>query len=597
MKTKLKNIFTFESLVCRLIAAWFSFHTMLLLSGGGFETVTAGENVSIGIMVLWCAFFFLLYSALALLLDRFPTDTWGMLFGASICAFVWIFRYSDGNKHFLLTLAVVLAYVLLVLYVVWRNIEWLKKWNPKTRDVVIFASCFAVLACTILSAITCLRYLTFSSPNYDFGLFCNMFANMRKTGLPLITSERDTLLSHFAVHISPIFYLLLPFYYIFPSPMTLQIGQAVILMAGVIPVILLAKHYKWGSKATILLSLIYCAYPVLSTGCFYDIHENCFLPFFLLWTFYFFEKEKYLPMYLSAFCVLMVKEDAAIFLAVFAVYVILSRKKYAHGTVLAVASVGYFLLATYLINTFGDGVLSNRFDNLIPDPEGGIFGIVKVALTNPGFLLTQLFTEGDGGWDKILYFLLLFLPLGFLPFCTKKASRWILLTPLLLNLLSYYQYLYHPNFQYSFGVLAFLIYATVQNTAELEAPTRRNLITIATAACCCLYVFSVLPSLNSYSKMWIEEKETYQSMEETLDQLPKDASLNVSTFLLAHVADHDEVYEVGYHGNKTDIDFVVLDKRYSYWEFSYAYHRAGYNVYAETDEILILSAPQIPVAE
>ena len=541
MKEKIKQIFSLESVICRLFASWFCFHAMRMLEGKGFETVKAGADVSFGELFLIGAFFFVLYSLLAYFLPTYPTDTWGMLLGSSICAFVWIFKYGNASNHILLTLAVVLAYAMMIVYVVRRNLGWLEKWDPKTRIVVICAALFAVSGCVILSVITCLRYKTFSSPNFDFGLFCNMFSNMRKTGLPLITSERDTLLSHFAVHISPIFYLLLPFYYVFPSPMTLQIGQAVILMAGVIPVVLLARHYKLGSKATVLLSLIYCAYPVLTTGCFYDIHENCFLPFFLLWTFYFFEKEKWIPMYLSAFCVLMVKEDAAIFLAIFAVYVILSRKKYLHGGILAAASVGYFLLATHLINTYGDGVLSNRFDNLIPDAESGIFGIVKVGLTNPGFFLTQLFTEGDGGWDKIVYFLLLLLPLGFLPFCTKRASRWLLLAPMLLNFLSYYQYLYHPNFQYSFGIIAFLMYAAVQNVAELKAPTRRTLLSIGAAAGCCLYIFSVLPSLDSYVTRWQEGKEQYVEMKQTLEALDERASLNVSTFLLAHVANHDVV--------------------------------------------------------
>src|SRR5699024_7070503 len=82
------------------------------------------------------------------------------------------------------------------------------------------------------------RYLTYSAPNYDFGLFSQMFYYMKETFMPLTTSERGTLLSHFAIHVSPIFYLLLPGYLIFPNPMYLQIMQAVILASGVIPLYL-----------------------------------------------------------------------------------------------------------------------------------------------------------------------------------------------------------------------------------------------------------------------------------------------------------------------------------------------------------------------
>lgn len=588
MIEKLKRIFAFDKVICRLLAAWLAYSGMRLLSGGSFMTVTAGEEVSLGTLIFWCVILFILYSMIHALYDRLPTDSWFLLLSASICAYSWITGSAGGEKHFLTTLAVLAVYAMILVWCVNCNKEWLKLWNPSKRTVWIFVGGFFVIATVVLSVITCLRYKTFSTPNYDFGLFCNMFENMRKTGLPMITSERDTYLSHFAVHISPIFYLLLPFYYLFPTPETLQIGQAVILMLGVIPVVLLAKHYGLHSKATAVLAFLYCFYPVLSTGCFYDIHENCFLPFFLLWTFYFFEKQKYVPMYLAALCVLAVKEDAAIFLLLFAVYAIVSRKKYLHGGILAALSVAYFLFATYLINTYGDGVLSNRFDNLIPDPESGVIGIVKVALTNPGFLLTQLFTEGDNGWDKILYFFMMFLPLGMLPFCTKKASRWLLLTPILLNLLSYYQYLYNTGFQYHFGVLAFLMYAAVQNLADLKPHARRTFLSVAAASCCCLYLFAVMPTLTHYTRNWEENKQQYAYMDEVLDTLPKDASLNVSTFLLAHVADHDEVYEIGYHGNKTDVDFVVIDKRYFYYDTEAAYLSKGYTVYGDYDNLILV---------
>ena len=45
-------------------------------------------------------------------------------------------------------------------------------------------------------------------------------------------------MSHMKVHISPAWFLILPFYAIFESPVTIQVIQAVIL---VLPVILLAK--------------------------------------------------------------------------------------------------------------------------------------------------------------------------------------------------------------------------------------------------------------------------------------------------------------------------------------------------------------------
>ena len=279
----------------------------------------------------------------------------------------------------------------------------------------------------------------------------------------------------------------MPFYYIFPSPLTLQIGQAVILASGVVPTLLLAKKFKFSPKASAAVVFIYAFFPAISTGCFYDIHENCFLAPILLWLFYFFEKEKWIPMYISAILLLAVKEDAAMYIIFFALFVILSRKKYLHGTILAAGALAYFGLALHILSTYGDGVMINRFDNLIYDKEDGLLGAIMTALKNPGYLLEQLFSTQNASldswfierspWAKVVYLIQMLLPVGMIPFCTKKQSRWLLIAPILLNVLTTYKYQYSINFQYHFGITAFLMYAMVLNLPDLQPiPRRRNRI-------------------------------------------------------------------------------------------------------------------------
>lgn len=586
----LRKAFCLDRTVCRLAACWFAFAAWMLLQNGFdfYKTEYAMDTELISVLLRLLLLFCLL-SVLSVLAADFSLDSWLLLAFFCVCIHYWIQSFSNQSNRFLFLLAVLAAFVPIVLYFVRQNMPLFQRWKPQKHVVLWLIALGGVFACTVLSVTMCLRYKTFSSPNFDFGLFCNMFYNMKKTGLPLATSERDRLLSHFAVHISPAFYVLLPFYWLFPYPETLQIGQAVFLMAGVIPVVLLARHFQLSGKVTLVVSLLYVFYPAISTGCFYDIHENCFLPFFLLWLFYFYEKKKWIPMYLAAFFVLGVKEDAAIYLFIFAIFLLLSEKNYLHGALLALLSVAYFGLAYFLLETYGTGVFSSRFDNLIYDEEAGIFGIVKLALVNPGYLLTQLFTTSGGTWDKIEFLLSLLLPLGFLPFCSKKLSRWLLLTPMLINLLSYYIYLYDLNFQYHFAVAAFLVYAMLKNLPELTLLTRQNLLAIAAAACCCIYLASVVPRLQTYTSNWLNNSETYTQMEEILDAVPQDASVACSSFLLAHLSDRDEIYEVYYHENKPDVDFVVLDARTdSYRQYERAYLRQGYTLWREYDGLIVI---------
>lgn len=605
-KNNIRPALAWERVICRLIAAWCSFAAInLFRTEGDFFKLDFAQDTSMARVFLITALLFCIYSVVNVLLKEYESDTWFLMTAATVCVIRWLSVYNNSKNQFLFMMAVIVVYSLFVVYFVQRNDLLWQRWNPGKKTVWTVTIACGVFCGFIIAAITCYRYLTFSSPNFDFGLFVNMFHNMKETGLPLSTAERDVLLSHFVVHISPIYYLLLPFYFIFPSPMTLQIGQAVILASGVIPVMLLCRHFKLSGKVTMLVTLIYALYPALSAGCFYDIHENCFLTPLLLWMFYFFEREKYPFMYLFAFLTLMVKEDAAIYVILFALFLLVSRKKFFHGTVLMLGSLAYFGIALAILqatsahyaeiyadatpNPAISGPMINRFNNLIFDATEGLIGVIKTALVNPGYLLTQLFTTSKSGWEKFTYFFQMFLPLGLLPFCTKKVSRWLLIVPVLMNLLTNYQYQYDIGFQYHFGIIAFLVYVAIINLPEMHAPNRKVLVSLAAAACCCMYLVSVLPKYNTYSDRWEAGKDTYQKMDEILDTIPEDASVCCSSFLLAHVADRAEVYELKYHGDVGDTDYVIFDARYSIdKEQLNAYLDQGYVVKEEHKGMLLI---------
>ena len=588
---RLKTTFGWNRILCRLIAAWSLFAAGVVLQNRGFVYLSFMQEGELSLDTLGIAVLciFVLYTLLAFLVGKWHFDSWVLLLGATICVACWLSEYVSSVNETLFTLAVTLAYGFFLVYVVRRNRRLLEKFRPGNRFALVCAIAFGLISAGMIAAITCLRYVTFSSPHFDFGIFCNMFYNMKESGIPMVSCERDQLLSHFAVHLSPIYYLLLPFYWLFPSPLTLQIGQAVILGAGVIPVYFLCKHFGLPAKVTLVVTALYAFYPAISTGCFYDLHENCFLTFFLLWVFYFFERMHYLPMYLSALCVLMVKEDAAVYLMIFAIYLLLSRRSRLHGAGMLLLSCGYFAFAAYYLEKHGLGMMVNRFTNLIYDDNEGLFGAIRTALYNPGYLLLQLFTTSTGTWEKVVYFLQMLLPLGMLPFCSKRPSRWLLLTPILFNMLTMYPYQYQLGFQYHFGITAFLFYAMIQNLPELQVPTRRTLLSMAAAACCCFYLSMVTPTFSYYRQEWVARKDDYARMEAILDTIPEDASVCASTFLLPHISDREEIYEVAYHGGIADVEYVALDLRYESTEtYERQYRMLGYVPYAREEGLVLI---------
>lgn len=172
----------------------------------------------------------------------------------------------------------------------------------------------ALLHIGVLSRILVLRVQNFNTPNFDFGLFVQMFHYMDKTGLPLTTLERNTLLSHFQVHFSPIFYLLLPFYKLWPRPETLQILQILVAASALIPAFLIVRELRLPRGWQTALCALLLLHPGLSGSSLYDLHENCFLAPLILWLLWAALRRKWAAFSVFALLLLGVKEDAFIYL-------------------------------------------------------------------------------------------------------------------------------------------------------------------------------------------------------------------------------------------------------------------------------------------
>ncbi len=458
------------------------------------------------------------------------------------------------------------------------------------KPFLIVAVCAAALYFALfVGFMTVGRYLTFATPNYDFGIFSQMFFYMKKTLLPLATSERDMLLSHFSVHISPIFYLFLPFYAVFPSPVTLMVCQAVMLASGVIPVVMISKKLGLSNKAAAAFALIYALYPALAGGCFYDLHENKFLAPLLLWLFYFIVKDKWYGIAIFSLLVMFVKEDAPVYVAFAGVFVLVTAKKKGRlkGLFMLIGSVVYFIAAALLLNTYGGGVMSERFANYMSTQSDSLLNVVANVIKDPAFAVHQMFdTTADAmAENKIEFLLRMFIPLGFLPFFTKKLSRYILLLPLvLINLMSDYVYQHSIFFQYTYGPLAFLIFLSILNYSELSEKIRRMTGTYAVVASLLICMQSVWQKPN-YFQYYLQDQKYYDTVRAAIDSVPKDASVGADTFYCAAASDREQIYELDETVHASELDYIILDLRSPAGEAKLpAYERSGdYSEYYRLD--------------
>lgn len=411
-----------------------------------------------------------------------------------------------------------------------------------------------VLFTLFTGIIGCLYYKNYWTPCYDFGIFSQMFYYMKETGECLTTCERDGLLNHFAVHFSPIFYLLLPLYCLIPSPCTLLIAQGFIVASGVWPLVLICKKFGLSNISTAFFSVCYILYPAFSGGCFFYLHENCFLAPLILWFLYFSEKNQTLRAVVFALLIMLVKEDAAVYTAVIALYFVFANKNRTRNLLLLCFSVLYFIIVTHLMSVYGNGIMSGRYDNYIYD-GGGLFTVIKSVLINPVYTISQIFQQ-----DKLIFMLQMLVPLAFLPLMSKSPAKLILLIPfVLVNLMTNYQYQYNIGYQYIFGSGAILMYLAASNFAEL-GQSRKKILICAVLSSAILFSGGYLGKA-SYIQRYQNDTEQRETIRQALSLIPNEASVAASTFLLPNLSQRKEIYEL--ETTKQQAEYYVLDLRYA----------------------------------
>ena len=422
------------------------------------------------------------------------------------------------------------------------------------------AGVLMLLFTVFMSIACCLRYKNYWTPCYDFGIFSQMFYYMKETGMALTTCERDGLLSHFAVHFSPMFYVVLPIYELFPSPMTLMVIQCLLPALGVIPLIKLCRNHKLSNLASLGFAACYLLYPAIAGSCNYYIHENNFLPPLLLFLIYFMEREKTVPAVIFGVLTLLTKEDSPVYVAVIALYFIFANKNYKCSLTTLCISLVYFAAVTHFLSVYGDGVMTGRYNNYIYEEGGSLFTMVKAVVQDPLYALQQSITA-----DKIKYILQMLAPMLFLPLFIKRPCRLILFIPfILINLMTNYRYQYDIMFQYGFGSGSLLIYSALLNFGEMKKGREKLLLS---ALLCSAFIFwSLFGNWIDYYPNYRLSADSRQAIDHAAGLIPDDAAVVASTFILPNLSQRKVIYELERTEKKGE--YYILDLRISHEQYS-----------------------------
>lgn len=451
-----------------------------------------------------------------------------------------------------------------------------KKEDKRQIPEIIFIVLITLFQVISLSMIMVYRTKILYTSTYDFGIYAQMFYNMKNLNGMLTTLERSILLSHNAVHFSPIYYLMLPFYLIYPSLETLQVLQVVIVAIGVIPIYLISKHLKLNRTIMFLVITMYVFHPAIVSSSFYDLHENCFLPPLLLFVFYYGLKHQWVCLIISFTLTLMIKEDAGLYLVFIGLFFLFTndqitqKEKIKHtvmSILLVILPLVYFYLVTKMLNTDGDGAMFWRYSNLEAYDDLGIFGMPLTLFQNPTYWLTTMFTP-----SKIYHLLIVFLCLGFIPLLNKRFSHYWLIVPLLImNFSSTYKYQSLFGYQYFYGTTTLLVVMVLLAFKENQKNTPRvkPILSYSIGLVPLIFIFilgiSLFESKSYYREYYQNRPELYNTMRETLENIPEDSKVVASGFLTPYLSNRQVLYDINYYSiasSDISFDYIILDNRW-----------------------------------
>jgi uncharacterized membrane protein len=207
------------------------------------------------------------------------------------------------------------------------------------------------------------QYYTFKTSSYDLVIFdeaVRSYAHFMP-GISIIKGVHNGFGPHFSIlgdHWSPIIASLAPLYWIYNSPVTLLIAQAVLFALAIPPLWLFTRRaFGGGQKATAAAYLVAVAYalswPVASALAF-DFHEVAFAPVLTAVALERLQAGRLRTALIALAALLLVKEDMGLLVAGIGLYLVVARprvvrRQLAVGGALIVAGLAASFVAIYLL--------------------------------------------------------------------------------------------------------------------------------------------------------------------------------------------------------------------------------------------------------
>jgi len=372
------------------------------------------------------------------------------------------------------------------------------------------------------------KQITFTTHFFDLGIFMQpLYSTLYGHQFFTVNASPDTLRSVITLNLtgpssslllksltSPMLFLLLPFYAVYPNALTLFMLQGA---AIGLPAFLLYRMVEDKGKA-LWISLLWLAYAPMYYALVFDFHTETFYPLFLFLVVYFMKRNTKL-FYVSLLLFLSVNQAAPLLVFLFLPYIFWNTRKVRLVLLTALMAAAFILIAY----ASSGGVLQSSQGTplILPSSVSGLLASLSSSLP-----------------DKLNYVLYLLAPLLFLP----------LLEPLtILPALGWLGYAFVKNyfpytniqFQYAMVVAGFLFLALIGASRRIDGRVIKIGLVVS------LVVFAATWSSAGGQLATTDTpygNPAYPKLNSILSQIPPTATVMASDDVFPHLANSMNTY-------------------------------------------------------
>lgn len=357
-----------------------------------------------------------------------------------------------------------------------------------TRRVVYTGTAFYALV-MIASAI--ISYRAYDMARLDLGNMVQAVWSTAHGHVLQVTGATGRETIRLAGHVEPFLLLLVPLWWAWPSPLMLLVVQALAVSAGALPVYWLARKHLQSNRAAAHFAFAYLIYPATQFNAFTKaagFHSASIAVPLILFAIWFLDEERLLPFAVFAVLAASTKEDIPAAVGCLGLwYAVRKGRRWTGVSIFALglsATLVNFLVIIPHFSPSGINPFAGRYAAVGGTPAGMLHKLVS----DPAAFVHTVATT-----HKLLYLVLLFGP--FLGLWLLEPLLFLgALPPLVINLLSAKPEQTTVWYQYTAGIVPFLLAASIVGASRLKRDPNGVSLAVLVSAGSLALLSPVLPA-------------------------------------------------------------------------------------------------------